>query len=107
MGRLRKDFPMTETFNSFCLINHTLAHAPPPSAGAAGTAAAIDRTGEAAAPAAGPAVFHTVEEVALAVGVCTRTVGRWIRDGVLRKAPLGGRTVRISSTELQRLAAAR
>jgi excisionase family DNA binding protein len=96
---------MTETFNPSCLINHTVAHLPPP-AGAAGPEAAIDRTDEAAAPAAGPAVFHTVEQVASALGVCTRTVGRWIRDGALRKAPLGGRTVRVSSTELRRLAAA-
>jgi hypothetical protein len=43
---------MTDTFNPACLLNHTLAHAPPL---AAGPATAIDRAGEAAT--AGPPVF--------------------------------------------------
>jgi excisionase family DNA binding protein len=97
---------MTDTPDLSCLVNHTLAHSPPPPAGAPGRAAAIDPTGENAPPAQGLPVFHTIDEVARTLGVSAKTIGRRIRDGVIHKAPMGGRLVRISSAELQRLAAA-
>jgi excisionase family DNA binding protein len=101
LAQVSKENPMTDTFNPACLLNHTQAHAPPL---AAGPAAAIDRTGEAAAAEA-PPTFHTVEVVARTLGVSCKTIGRRIRDGIIHKAPTGGRLVRISSAELQRLAA--
>jgi excisionase family DNA binding protein len=96
---VNKESPKTDMSDR--LLNHTIAH----SAGAAGTAARIDRGAEADAPAASPLVFHTVEEVARTLGVSSKTVRRRIEDGVILKAPMGGRLVRISSAELQRLAA--
>jgi excisionase family DNA binding protein len=94
---------MTDTFHPACLLNHTLAHAPTVATVPAG---AVERTGEPSEPAAPPIVFHTVEEVALTLDVSSKTIARRIREGVIRKVPLGGRLVRISSAELQRLAAA-
>jgi excisionase family DNA binding protein len=88
-----------------CLLNHTMAHSPAPLAGAPGSSAAIDLTAETAPPAEGLPVFHTIDEVARTLGVSCKTIGRRIRDGVIHKAPMGGRLVRISSSELQRLAA--
>ena len=58
-----------------------------------------------AAAAEAPPIFHTVEEVARTLGVSSKTIRRRIQDGVIRKVPMGGRLVRIASTELQRLAA--
>jgi len=97
---------MTDTLDLSCLLNHTMAHSPPLQAGAPGPAAAIDLTGETAPPAEGLPVFHTVDEVARTLRVSAKTIGRRIRDGVIHKAPTGGRLVRVSSAELQRLAAA-
>jgi excisionase family DNA binding protein len=97
---------MSDSSDPFCLLNYTMAHARP-SADVTGPAAAIDRTREAASPAEGPPVFHTVEEVARALGVSPKTIQRRIRDGVIRKVAMGGRLVRISSSEQQRLAAER
>jgi excisionase family DNA binding protein len=82
---------MTDTLNPFCSLNHAV---PEPPARSAGTAAA-----------AGPPVFHTVGQVARALGVSPKTVQRRIRDGVIRKVAMGGRLVRIPSSELRRLAA--
>ncbi len=96
---------MPDTLNAACLINHTAARSPAPPAATAGTEAAIARADEAEDPAAGPVVFHTVGEVARTLGVSPKTVGRRIRDGFIRKVAMGGRLVRISSTELRRLAA--
>ena len=95
---------MTDTPDFSCLLNHTLAHAPPPPADIRGPATAIDPNQEVAPPAGGPPVFHTVEAVARTLGVSAKTIARRIREGVIRKAPMGGRLVRISSAELQRLA---
>ena len=47
--------------------------------------------------------FLTVEEMAALLGVSVRTVRRRLQDGSLRRAPLGGRAVRIPATELGRL----
>jgi excisionase family DNA binding protein len=53
-----------------------------------------------------PSSFHTVSEVALTLDVSSKPIARRIREGVIRKVPMGGRLVRISSAELERLAAA-
>jgi hypothetical protein len=90
---------MKDTFDPTCLLNHTMAHAPPL---AAGPAVAVAMTGEAGTALAAAPLFHTVEEAARTLG---KTIGRRICDGVIRKMPMGGRLVRISSPELQRLAA--
>ena len=47
--------------------------------------------------------FFTIGEVATWLRVDERTVRRRIKDGSIRKVPLGGRAVRISSEEMQRL----
>ena len=46
-----------------------------------------------------PPKFHTVSEVADQVGVCTRTVRRWIEHGLLKVHRIGG-VVRISDEDL-------
>ena len=51
-------------------------------------------------------VLLTVAEVAAALGMSEKSVRRRIKAGVIRKAPIGGRLVRISSEELRRLGAA-
>lgn len=48
--------------------------------------------------------FLTIDEVATLLGVSTRTVRRRLKGGTLRRAPLGGRVVRIPASELNRLA---
>ena len=47
----------------------------------------------------------TLDEVARQLRVCPKTVQRRIKAGLIRKAPLGGRLVRIASDELRRLLA--
>lgn len=49
------------------------------------------------------ATFLTIDEVASILGVSTKTVRRRLADGSLHKAPLGGRAVRISASEIDRL----
>ena len=49
-----------------------------------------------------PSLF-TIGEVAAWLRVDERTVRRRIKDGSIRKVPLGGRAVRISSEEMARL----
>jgi excisionase family DNA binding protein len=93
---------MTDMLNPFCLLNLTIPRA---TAHTGGAGEATDLTAEDATAAEGPPVFHTVAMVARTLGISTRTVGRRIRDGVIRKVPMGGRLVRISSAELRRLAA--
>jgi excisionase family DNA binding protein len=56
-------------------------------------------------PRASAATFHTVTAVAELLGVSRRTIDRRIREGLIRTVPMGGRLVRISSDELERLAA--
>src|ERR1700709_1995895 len=92
---------MPDTFNPACLLNHTLAHAPPSPARPSGPIAVANPPGAGVAPP----VFHTVDEVARTLGDSTETIARRIREGLIHKAPMGGRLVRISSAELQRLAA--
>jgi excisionase family DNA binding protein len=46
----------------------------------------------------------TLHEVAAALGMSIKSVQRRVKSGVIRKAPIGGRLVRISSDELRRLA---
>jgi excisionase family DNA binding protein len=50
-----------------------------------------------------PPRFLTVPEVAEILGVSEKTVRRRIADGGLRKAPFGGRIIRIAAAELRRL----
>jgi excisionase family DNA binding protein len=98
---------MPTSFNPFCPLNQVVPEPPSQPAEAVMTAAAIwptEGVSAAAAPAP-PPVFHTVEEVAHTLGVSTRTVNRGIAGGFIRKVAMGGRLVRISSAELQRLAA--
>jgi excisionase family DNA binding protein len=45
----------------------------------------------------------TIDEVAAALRVCTKTVQRRIKDGTIRTVAMGGRLVRIASDELLRL----
>jgi excisionase family DNA binding protein len=45
----------------------------------------------------------TLQEVAAALGISVKSVQRRIKAGVIRKAPIGGRLVRISADELRRL----
>jgi excisionase family DNA binding protein len=52
------------------------------------------------------APFLTVEEVAAQLGVSTKTIRRRLKDGTIRRAPLGGRAVRIPASEIARLAGA-
>jgi excisionase family DNA binding protein len=59
---------------------------------------------EAPEPRPGP-VLLTIAEVAAALRISEKSVQRRIKDGIIRKAQLGGRSVRISSEELQRLIA--
>jgi excisionase family DNA binding protein len=47
----------------------------------------------------------TIDEIAAHLNISTRSVRRRIKNGLIRKASLGGRTVRISPDELQRLIA--
>jgi excisionase family DNA binding protein len=47
----------------------------------------------------------TIEQVAAQLRISTKSVRRRIKNGLIRKASLGGRTVRISLDEVQRLAA--
>ena len=47
--------------------------------------------------------FLTIDELAECLGVSTRTIRRRLADGSLRKAPLGGRSIRIPLRELHRL----
>jgi DNA-binding transcriptional MocR family regulator len=48
--------------------------------------------------------FYTIAELAPILGVCTKTVSRRIKELIIRKAPTGGRIVRISPEEVARLA---
>jgi excisionase family DNA binding protein len=50
-------------------------------------------------------VLLTIEEVAALLRISTKSVRRRIKSGLIRKAALGGRTVRISPDEVQRLTA--
>jgi excisionase family DNA binding protein len=47
--------------------------------------------------------FLTIYEMAALLGTSTKTIRRRIADGSIRRAPLGGRSVRIPVTELDRL----
>jgi excisionase family DNA binding protein len=47
----------------------------------------------------------TIDEVAARLRISTKSVRRRIKNGLIRKALLGGRTVRISPDELRRLTA--
>jgi excisionase family DNA binding protein len=47
----------------------------------------------------------TIEEVSAQLRISTKSVRRRIKEGLIRKASLGGRAVRISPDELQRLIA--
>jgi len=47
--------------------------------------------------------FRTVAECAAFLGVSEKTIRRRLADGSLRKAPLGGRAIRIPVSELHRL----
>ncbi len=97
---------MIDTISRFRLLHHAIPQSPLLPVNLSATVAVLDLTIEAGAAAAGPLVFHTVEEVARALDVSPKTIRRRILDGGIRKVPMGGRLVRISSTELQRLAAA-
>jgi excisionase family DNA binding protein len=48
-------------------------------------------------------ILLTVAEFAAALRMSEKSIRRRIKDGVIRKAPTGGRLVRISSDELRRL----
>jgi excisionase family DNA binding protein len=48
----------------------------------------------------------TIEETARRLRTSEKTIRRRIKEGVIRKAPIGGRLVRISSDEVDRLTAA-
>jgi excisionase family DNA binding protein len=101
-----KENPMPNPSNPFCSLNHPVTQPSVRPAGAAATTAATNPTGEVGAvPPEGSPVFHTVEEVARVLRVSTKTVDRRIKAGGIIKVPMGGRLVRISSAELQRLAA--
>jgi excisionase family DNA binding protein len=95
---------MTDMLNPFRSINLTVPRATALSGGAGQAVDATDLAAEGAATAEGPPVVHTVAVVARTLGISARTVGRRIREGVIRKVPIGRRLVRISSAELQRLA---
>ena len=47
--------------------------------------------------------FFTVDEMAALLGVSHKTIYRRLEDGLIRRAPLGGRTIRIPASELDRL----
>jgi excisionase family DNA binding protein len=47
----------------------------------------------------------TIDEVAIRLNISTKSVRRRIKTGLIRKAVLGGRTVRIPPDEVQRLSA--
>ena len=108
---------MTNTFHRLRWPNHLTAH-PRPDALRLGQldATMADATvspGSAPEPEDRPAAaeepvtaerFLTVPEVAALLGVSQKTVNRRLRAGLLRKAPLGGRIVRITATEFARFA---
>jgi excisionase family DNA binding protein len=50
-------------------------------------------------------ILLTIAEVAAELRMSQKSVRRRIKHGVIRKAPTGGRLVRISSEELRRLGA--
>ena len=50
-----------------------------------------------------PETLYKIEEVAALFRVSTKTVGRWVKAGVLERVVLTGRLVRISGAELARL----
>ena len=108
---------MTNTFHRLRWLNHLTAH-PRPDAlrlGQLDATMAADAT-VSAGPTHDPADrsaaeepataerFLTVPEVAALLGVSQKTVNRRLRAGRLRKAPLGGRIVRITATEFARFA---
>lgn len=47
-------------------------------------------------------ILLTIAEVAVELRMSQKSVRRRIKKGVIRKAPIGGRLVRISSEELRR-----
>jgi excisionase family DNA binding protein len=47
--------------------------------------------------------FFTVDEMAALLGVSHKTIYRRLEDGLIRRAPLGGRLIRIPASELDRL----
>ena len=98
---------MPTPIDPFCSPSYAISQQFAQSAGATRTTPAIDPIHDAGTTVPDePPTFHTVEEVARMLGVSTKTVNRRIRDGLIRKVPMGGRLVRISSAELQRLASA-
>ena len=50
-----------------------------------------------------PQGLHTTAKVAELLSLSERTVMRWMKAGRLERVPLGPRTVRISSTSVNRL----
>ena len=104
---------MTNTFHRLRWLNHLTAH-PRPDALRLGQLDATmadtfvppepeDRPAAAKEPVTAER-FLTVPEVAALLGVSQKTVNRRLRAGLLRKAPLGGRIVRITATEFARFA---
>jgi excisionase family DNA binding protein len=106
--------PMTSTLDRLRLLNHFVRRPAdlwpgppdgtmPASAAPAGSARELSDS-----PAAdGPVIagrFLSVPEVAAILGVSEKTVRRRLRTGLLRKAALGGRIVRVPAAELVRLA---
>jgi excisionase family DNA binding protein len=62
-------------------------------------------TAEASDRPPSPIQLLTIEEVAARLRISTKSVRRRIKSGLIRKAALGGRTVRISPDEVLRLTA--
>ncbi len=99
---------MTNTFRRLRFLNHVPQRQPPAESGTRQLEAASGAAGTLAdpdIPDGCPAErFLTVPEVATILGVSAKTVCRRLRTGLLRKAPLGGRIVRIAAAELARFA---
>jgi excisionase family DNA binding protein len=56
-------------------------------------------------PSRASGALLTIDEVAIRLNISTKSVRRRIKAGLIRKASLGGRTVRIPPDEVQRLIA--
>jgi excisionase family DNA binding protein len=83
---------------------HTVQPTPPDAASQPGEPTAFLTESEMASRPSDP-VLLTLDEVAAALGMSKKSVQRRIKSGLIRKAPIGGRLVRISADELRRLTA--
>lgn len=107
MSRYLRPFPDDKTTALPSADTHPLSRPLPqtPAAGI-GTMTGFDDDDPGSAPAGSPRTgdrYLTVEELAAIYGVSKKTIYRRVKAGLLRKAQIGGRVVRVEISELDRL----